>query len=294
MSRATHGKFKFPREPADTHDWMNSPLPSAESAPEKRTDIDPQGSQHKGAAGAFEQLLRKFKTAVHAATLLPMYALGAVLVGLALVPGVAVFQVFLKWTGHLAPWIHYPAMATAVALGYFLYGFSLILIVPAVNRVLVGKLKPWRGPYYSLETVRWYIHNSLTYLVRYTFLEFITPTPFNLLFYRLMGMKIGRGAQINSSHLSDPSLIELGDRVTVGGSATIIAHYGVGGYLIIAPVKIGKGATLGLRSIVMGGAEIGEFAKIMPNSVVLPKTKIPAGETWGGVPARKYEHKKSA
>ena len=31
--------------------------------------------------------------------------------------------------------------------------------------------------------------------------------------------------------------------------------------------------------------EIGEKAKILPNSVVLPKTRIPAGETWGGVPA---------
>jgi serine acetyltransferase len=37
----------------------------------------------------------------------------------------------------------------------------------------------------------------------------------------------------------------------------------------------------------MGGAQIGKGAKILPNSVVLPKTVIPAGETWGGVPAQK-------
>jgi acetyltransferase-like isoleucine patch superfamily enzyme len=104
-----------------------------------------------------------------------------------------------------------------------------------------------------------------------------------------MGMKIGEGTLINSSHLSDPSLIEMGRKVTLGGSVTIVAHYGQGGFLVLAPVKIGDKATIGLRAILMGGVTIGEGAKILPNSVVLPKTQVPAGETWGGVPARKIE-----
>lgn len=152
---------------------------------------------------------------------------------------------------------------------------------------------PWRGPYYSAACVNWYVHNGLTYLARFTILEFITPTPFNLLFYKLMGMKIGRGTQINSSNISDPSLIEMGENVTIGGSATIVAHYGMGGFLIISPVKIGDGATIGLKATILGGVEIGAGAKLMPNSVVLPRTIIPAGETWGGVPAKKIELSKS-
>lgn len=149
-----------------------------------------------------------------------------------------------------------------------------------------AKLFAWRGPYYSLPAIRWYIHNALTYLMRFTFLEFITPTPLSLLFYRLMGMKIGEGTVINTTHLSDPSLIEMGKRVTLGGSVTIVAHYGQGGFLVLAPVKIGDHVTLGLRAIVMGGVQIGDGAKIMPGSVLLPKTVVPAGEIWGGVPAR--------
>jgi serine acetyltransferase len=104
-----------------------------------------------------------------------------------------------------------------------------------------------------------------------------------------MGMKIGRGVQLNTTNISDPSLIELGDKVTIGGSATIVAHYGQGGFLVIAPVKIGEGVTVGLKATIMGDVEIGEYAKILPNSVVLPKTRIPAGETWGGVPAVKID-----
>ena len=95
--------------------------------------------------------------------------------------------------------------------------------------------------------------------------------------------------EINTTNISDPGLITIEDGVTIGGSATIIAHYGVQGYLIIAPVLIRKNATIGLRAIVMGGVEIGERVKVLPNSVVLPKTIIPAGDTWAGVPAKRLE-----
>jgi acetyltransferase-like isoleucine patch superfamily enzyme len=115
----------------------------------------------------------------------------------------------------------------------------------------------------------------------------LTPSPFNIWFYRRLGMKIGKHCQVNSTHISDPSLISLGDRVTVGGSVTLVAHYGQGGFLILAPVVIEDQVTLGLKATVMGGVRIGRGAKVLPHSVILPKTQIPEGETWGGVPARK-------
>jgi acetyltransferase-like isoleucine patch superfamily enzyme len=129
----------------------------------------------------------------------------------------------------------------------------------------------------------------MTLVVRYSFLEFVTPSAFATLYYRLMGMKIGRNVAINSTAIADPSLITMEDNVTIGGSASVLAHYAQSGYLVIAPVKIGKGVTVGLKATIMGDVEIGEYAKILPNSAVLPKTRIPAGETWGGVPAVKVD-----
>ncbi len=180
----------------------------------------------------------------------------------------------------------------SLSTGFFLYGFTLIFLAPLVNLFLTGKLKAWRGPYYSAESFRWFLHNGLTYLVRFTFLEFVTPSPVSLLFYRMMGMKIGEGTIINSTWLSDPSLIELGKKVTIGGSVTIVAHYGQAGLLIIAPVKIGDGCTIGIKATIMGGVEIGAGARVMPHSVVLPKTVIGAGESWGGVPAVRLDDKR--
>jgi acetyltransferase-like isoleucine patch superfamily enzyme len=144
------------------------------------------------------------------------------------------------------------------------------------------RVKPFRGPYYSLTSVPWYIHNAYTYVVRYTFLEFVTPTPLNVLFYKMMGMKIGKGVHINTTNISDPALIELEDKVTIGGSATIIAHYASQGYLIVERVRIGKGTTIGIKATIMGDVEIGEGAIIAPHEVVYPKSRIPAGRKNNG------------
>ena len=108
---------------------------------------------------------------------------------------------------------------------------------------------------------------------------------------RLLGRRLAgkRIVTINSTAIADPSLIEMEDGVTIGGTASIMAHYAQGGYLVIAPVRLRAGATIGLRAIVMGGVEVGEKAKVLAGSFVLPNTRIPAGETWAGIPAQRIE-----
>lgn len=239
-----------------------------------------------GSPNLFERLLRRFTGLISIATLIPFYALCIACIGASLAPAVAFFSWSSTLTTDLVNWQRYVALGCAFGLSYLIYGLTLIFLVPAANAIVAGRLRPWKGAYHSSMMVRWYFHNGLAYIVRFTFLEFITPTPINRLYFQMMGMKVGRGTYINSSHISDPSLITLEDKVTIGGSAVIIGHYGVGGHLVLAPVTIRKGATIGLRAVIMGGTEIGENVKLLPNSVVLPKTRIPAGETWGGVPAQ--------
>lgn len=205
--------------------------------------------------------------------------------------GVAIF-VYQSLSPAIAPvqsWLRFPLMGLLAALSYFAYGLSLLLIAPAINFLLGGLLKPYRGPAVSLSVLRWYVHCTMTLVVRYSFLEFVTPSAFATLYYRLMGMKIGNNVAINSTAIADPSLITMEDNVTIGGSASVLAHYAQGGYLVIAPVVIRRGATIGLRAVVMGGVEVGEKAKVLASSFVLPGTKIPPGETWAGIPAQRIE-----
>lgn len=221
---------------------------------------------------------------------LPFLALAILAAGLALGVAVCAYEyLFGAWVNGVSSWLRYPLTGVALAASYFAYGLSLLVIAPALNFVLGGRLKPYRGSAVSLTALRWYVHCTMTLVVRYSFLEFVTPSPFSLLYYRLMGMKIGRNVTINSTAIADPSLIEMEDNATIGGSASVLAHYAQGGYLVIAPVRIGRGATIGLRAVVMGGVEVGPKAKVLASSFVLPNTKIPAGETWAGIPAQRIE-----
>ncbi|SBT07020.1 conserved exported hypothetical protein [Candidatus Accumulibacter aalborgensis] len=221
---------------------------------------------------------------------LPFIALAIMAAGVSLGFAVWLFsEVFAPALSTLPPVWRYPLTGLALASSYFAYGLTLLLVAPLLNFVLGGRLQPYRGSAVSLMALRWYVHCTLTLLVRYSFLEFVTPSPFAQLYYRLMGMKIGRNVTINSTAIADPSLIEMADGVTIGGTASIMAHYSQGGYLVIAPVKLGAGATIGLRAIVMGGVEVGEKAKVLAGSFVLPNSRIPAGETWAGIPAQRLE-----
>ena len=101
-----------------------------------------------------------------------------------------------------------------------------------------------------------------------------------------MGAKIGRGAQLNSMMINDASMVTIGDNVVVGGSATINAHLVESGEIVLAPVRIGDGALIGGGSIVQPGCTIGDGAVVASRAVVPKWTEIPAGEVWGGIPAR--------
>ncbi len=235
---------------------------------------------------AFETLLRRHSRASYALAVLLLYLLAATALGVALAPALALtYRLFLVAAGLPAvpAWL---LRGFALALAWFVFGMALLVAVAAFNKVLPTRVKPYKGGYYTLDAVPWFLHNGLFYLVRFTFLPFVTLTPYGVWFLKAMGMRIGRHAFINTEYISDPSLITIGDDAVIGGSVRIFAHYGGGGNLVVAPVVVGHRATLGLACCVMGDVVIGDDAVILPESVVLPGSRVGPGETWGGVPAR--------
>jgi acetyltransferase-like isoleucine patch superfamily enzyme len=216
-----------------------------------------------------------------------MYLVASTALGVALAPAVWVWRHTSAfgdgWPGAWPViWVGFAASCC-----FFIFGLTLMAVVPLYNFLLPTRFKAFKGGYYTIHAVPWFIHNGLFYLVRFTFLPFATLTPFGVWFLKAMGMKIGRHAFINTEHISDPRFIEVGHDAALGGSVRIFAHYGGGGNLVIAPVKIGDRATLGAGACVMGDVMVGDGATVLPHSVLLPGTRVPAGETWGGVPARK-------
>ena len=243
-------------------------------------------SKNPPATTFLDRLTRRYSRTAYVFVVLCVYVLVCTVLALALAPAIWVWAYVAGWSASLPPVERLIGLGLAAAVAFFVFGFSLLVVVPIYNLLLPTRVTPFKGGYYTLRAAPWLLHNALFYLVRYSFLPFVTLTPFGIWFLKAMGMKIGRHAFINTEYISDPQLISIGDDAALGGSVRICAHFGGGGYLTVAPVSIGARATLGLSVTVMGDVEVGAEATVLPNSVLLPGSRVGAGETWGGVPAR--------
>ena len=141
------------------------------------------------------------------------------------------------------------------------------------------------APLSSTTTIRWAIC-GLLHRSTQPFLVHVVPSFFANAYYRLGGCKIGKNVNINSVKINDPSLVELGDNVVVGGGATMNGHLVEKGNIVLERITVGKNSTVGANTMVGPGAKIGENC-VLGNRAVLPKRKsIPDGEIWVGIPAR--------
>ncbi len=225
---------------------------------------------------------------------LSMYFLCIIFFGLALVPGVYVF--LNAWEAALgySLVLRCLTLGLSLALGYFLFGFTLILLAGGVRTVFRLRLKEGNHRIFSYEALKWAFVSSLYLLINFTFIDFILLTPFANLLQRLLGAKLGKNVQINSKFVFDATLLEIGDNTVVGGGAIIIGHVVERGFLKLKKVKIGSNVTLGSHSTIMPGCEIGDGAIIGAGAVLLKNTKVESRSVWYGVPAqniRKREQK---
>jgi acetyltransferase-like isoleucine patch superfamily enzyme len=243
-------------------------------------------ASHRGAGSRMDRFIHRFGRVAHLLAVLAVYLILAVAIGFAVAPALWLLANWLPWAMTWGEWLGWPLAGIGFGLAFLVAGFALLLVVPVFNRLLPTRMQAYNGAYYSIAAVPWFLHNALFYLARYTFLPYVTLTPFGPVFLRAMGMKIGKRAFINTEFISDPCMIALGDDVVVGGSVHLFAHFAGGGHLVIAPISIEAGATIGQKATVMGDVQIGAGAKILPHSVLLPGSRVGAGEIWAGVPAR--------
>jgi len=240
----------------------------------KFIDIHETSSNKGGFLGFTEGVLRRHKTLAYLFFYLWVVFACLICVSFSLHPLYALVVWTYEKTQHAHFVFHIFSLAFSTAIG--LVAATLVLLL---STVFFNKLNPFpivarKNNWYSIENLPWFYHNALVYLVRYSVLDFITPSPIQQWWLRAMGMKIGKGVIINTSNISDPCLITLEDYSTIGGSVTMMAHYGQKGILVIGEVVIKKGAMIGLKASIFGDVVIGEHAVIAPHSVVYPKSRI--------------------
>lgn len=221
-----------------------------------------------------------------------MYAMGTVFFGAAIVPGLAL--VFKVWSATITinPLLRLFSLGMILALSYFIFGLTLILLVGLFRTIFRLKLQEGIYPMFSKEATKWAFISSLYLMIHYTFIDFVLLTPFSNLLFRLLGARLGKNVQFNSKFVFDATLLEIGDNTVVGGGAIIIGHIVERGKLKLKKVKIGSNVTIGSHATIMPGCEIGDHAVIGASAVLLKDSKVEPRDVWFGIPAESIRHKK--
>ena len=174
-------------------------------------------------------------------------------------------------------------VSTLVAVLMF-YGWLI-----ALHRAMLA-VAPLREGDISEESSQEFVYHVylLFYLIFFfpVMSSFILPVPAMRLFYQLLGARFGTNS-FPGGVILDPRFVTVGDNTLLGRDSILIPHAIEGRHLAHFPIRIGSNVTIGARAILMAGVEVGDGAVIAVNSVVGKGQNIPAGEIWGGTPARK-------
>ena len=199
------------------------------------------------------------------------------LVGIASAPGVMLVA---------AAWRTGSEVLTAIALGvgYLCFGITYLALVLAIKTLTFFRAREGDYPFISPYAVHWALVGTLVSVAKVVILKLFIGQPVLVVFYRLMGARIGRDVLINSCNLFDFELLDIGDGAFIGGDAVVIGHAAEAGRLKLRPVKIGKHCTVGQSSIVFPGAVM-EDGSVLGAMSLLPKGRVlPARSVWGGNP----------
>jgi acetyltransferase-like isoleucine patch superfamily enzyme len=112
---------------------------------------------------------------------------------------------------------------------------------------------------------------------------------------RLAGAKVESGAAFGLGSVVDiffPENISVGANAIIGYNTVLLGHEFLQGGYRTGKVEIARGAMLGANCTVLPGVRVGEDAVV--GAMTLVNCDIPAGETWGGIPARKLKSREMA
>lgn len=185
-------------------------------------------------------------------------------------------------------------------LAYHLGGITLIagtgLVVrllpkPTPGTVAIGKDLMRLEP----DAWRWLVLLNLTTIPYRTpgrWAASIWPLPAQL-YFGVAGATIHPTAAVPPHVvILDPWLVKVGARTVLGDGAKLSPHsVNRPGELRIGPITIGDDVVLGGDVLVGPDVEIGDGATVVSRSAVLPGSRIPAGETWAGSPARRVSRR---
>ena len=211
--------------------------------------------------------------------------LGFVLWGLAAVPGLYLFWEVSDATASWVEWQQLLALGATLGVGAMCWCVADLLMLGILGMLIRPRLEEAKAPVESWLTIRW-AFLGLLHRLALPSLQWMVPSFVANIYYGMMGCKIGKGAQINSPSVNDCFMVEIGAKTVVGGAAVINGHLFERDGIHLAKIRIGSKVVIGTMAQINPGCVVGDGA-VVASKAVLPKfTEVPAGEVWGGIPAK--------
>ncbi|MBI5851014.1 MAG: AMP-binding protein [Planctomycetes bacterium] len=166
------------------------------------------------------------------------------------------------------------------------FAVGLAGLVLALKWLLLGRVRAGQHALWSCWCSRWdFLYVAWGFLGR-AVLERLDGTLLLSAYLRLMGMRIGRRVVLGPgfAHVVDPDMLVLEDDSTV--DTMFQAHSFEDRVLKIAPVRIGRGATVKRASVILYGADVGDGCEVGPHSVVMKNETLVPLHAYAGVPTR--------
>src|SRR4029077_19142807 len=181
----------------------NSRIPAGQTwvgSPALVSNFHAQTSQSGLPSEAISNPLRRFVIGCLQAAGLLVFP---VLVVAALFPGIVV----MNELNYLDPYYWYLLLAPLVGLSFVVL---LALEIAAIKWLLLGRVKPGRYPLHGFYYLRkWFFDQtmdlSLDVLGPLYASVYLTP------WYKLLGAKLGRGAEVSTASFISPDLLSIGD-----------------------------------------------------------------------------------
>ncbi|MEJ2884815.1 Pls/PosA family non-ribosomal peptide synthetase [Actinomycetospora aeridis] len=190
-------------------------------------------------------------------------------------------SVLVVWGALLAAGVLAGLAATLLAGPVFVV--TVCAVVALGRRLVLPRTPVGIHPARSALGLRkWVADALLAYSLAFT--NSLYATLYTVPWLRLLGARVGRGAEVSTAAHLDPDLLTLGDDSFVADMASIGAATYADGRLLLRPTRVGDRAFVGNAALVPSGVGTGDGSLVGVHTVP-PAEGVPDGSSWLGSPA---------
>ncbi|BDT72950.1 D-alanine--D-alanyl carrier protein ligase [Comamonadaceae bacterium OS-4] len=220
------------------------------------------------------------------------FVIGALLIATLFFLPVFPSFVLIDWIdeNELFPWLASNELGWQL-LKYFVLAFpaaAVLLVCTAllsagIRWTVLPRLRPGSWPVHSaLYCAKWLVNQiqeSSLHVVHGVYATLYAPW-----WYRLLGAKVGRDAEISSALGLVPDMLTLGDETFIADAVMLGDEHIDGGWMRMQPTVISKRSFVGNGSYIPDGTVLPENVLIGVHSTAPANARMKNGDTWLGSP----------